>query len=203
MPPPGDDDDALPAPPTNMAKSKSKAAARSGPATTSAPSAGKDAFLSMMDPAFLAAAGIGVSRTPQQAASSINPDLKLVDTKSTSGRNCAACNKSLAGIEGIHALNKNWHAACWVCFQCRKQLGQRAFVTRSERPFCDDVCSMKAICGGCKKLLGKVYTEALGRRYHAGCFRCTNCSRLLNEETYTTCADDSTRPYCEVHGDRS
>jgi len=212
MPPPSgdEDEDLIPAP---VSKSKSTAPkSRSGGGggggggggssqrMVTPPSTGKDAFLSMMDPSFLAAAGISMSRTPQQAAQSINPDLKIVDSKSPSGRNCGACNKSLAGVEGIHALGKNWHYDCWVCFHCRKQLGQSKFVTRLEKPFCDDICSRKQICGGCRKLIGQAKNvEAFERRYHTNCFRCANCNTLLTGDTYAVRSDDPTHPYCETH----
>ena len=93
---------------------------------------------------------------------------------------CAACGRAIADGESVVALGREWHAACFCCAHCGRQL-RDAFAELHGRPYCppcDAPCVRIArgkVCSVCAGVLDSSYLTVLNRCCHRACFCCSGC----------------------------
>ncbi|CAG7817040.1 unnamed protein product [Allacma fusca] len=112
---------------------------------------------------------------------------------------CASCHGPIKDNRAVVAMGKNWHPEHFRCTACNKQLAENAFYEHDGKPYCvDDFMNMFAPkCKGCKQPIKDAYClYALGSDWHPNCFRCKDCSMLLEETNFF---DFEGEPYCERH----
>lgn len=95
-------------------------------------------------------------------------------------RQCAACGHAIADGESVVALGREWHAACFCCAHCGRQL-RDAFAELHGRPYCpprDAPCYRIArgkVCSVCAGVLDSSYLTVINRCCHRACFCCSGC----------------------------
>eukprot|EP00823_Brevimastigomonas_motovehiculus_P006944 TRINITY_DN5969_c0_g1_i1.p1 TRINITY_DN5969_c0_g1~~TRINITY_DN5969_c0_g1_i1.p1 ORF type:complete len:296 (+),score=61.71 TRINITY_DN5969_c0_g1_i1:148-1035(+) len=115
---------------------------------------------------------------------------------------CVGCEQSIGSHEtAITAMDKPWHADCFVCAYCRTSLGGQPYYTRDNEPYCEH--DFKALfgfrCAGCKDIFVGGQYMTLGAkklRYHPKCFVCSVCKKSLQGQAFIVddytvyCSDD-------------
>ncbi|EFA84630.1 LIM-type zinc finger-containing protein [Heterostelium album PN500] len=128
-----------------------------------------------------------------------------------SNNNCGSCNKPVVG-QGVEALDKKWHPACFKCSDCKKTLGDEFFEV-GNKALCDPCYNSQPStgasegynpndkCAGCTKQLGvgNEVTKINKHFWHRGCFKCDSCNAAL-QTGYFLHGDD--RPHCKVCHDK-
>jgi len=113
---------------------------------------------------------------------------------STASNVCNGCGQPIQG-QGLQALDKKWHSACFVCTCCKKSLSG-SFLHTEGKPYCvEDFNKLFAkACGGCAKQIQGPFIRALNREWHpTGCFICANCSGTLSGGFF----EKNTKPFCK------
>jgi len=106
---------------------------------------------------------------------------------------CSECSKPIVG-QGLEALGRKYHPACFVCRGCHKLLSG-SFVERTGQPYhreCVPGYVKPGPCAGCGKLLEGRMLNALGKSWHPTCFVCAGCKKNL-EGSFI--APDGQTPY--------
>ena len=114
--------------------------------------------------------------------------------RGSTNRNCAGCNLMMDPMSMVHACDKDWHEACFVCGVCAKPLGNSPFITKGGLAYhkaCHATAST-AKCAKCTAPLVGAFITADGVKYHKDCFTCTTCSSTL-DVGYVLKSD---LPYC-------
>ena len=94
---------------------------------------------------------------------------------------CAGCRLPLTPLDCVHALDQDWHEACFVCGVCGQPFGDAPFVNRGGKPF-HKAChagAFASVCHGCGQPIEGKFVTVDGRKYHKGCFLCATCSSTL------------------------
>ncbi|XP_065335677.1 LIM and senescent cell antigen-like-containing domain protein 1 isoform X1 [Cloeon dipterum] len=99
---------------------------------------------------------------------------------------CGRCGEFVIG-RVIKAMNANWHAKCFRCDMCDKELADLGFIRHQNRALCHE-CNTKAKAAGtgryvCHKCHGLVDGKPLrfrGEVYHPYHFNCTACGTELD-----------------------
>ncbi|KAL3320735.1 Transmembrane protein 62 [Cichlidogyrus casuarinus] len=93
---------------------------------------------------------------------------------------CAGCKKVIDG-ECITAMSKNWHPGCFVCTQCSIRLRGRSFYEYMGSPLCemDYAKTTSRICSHCDQPITDRCVNAMKKRFHENCFKCTYCNKPL------------------------
>ena len=107
------------------------------------------------------------------------------------GHRCASCHNPILS-EGLKALDKFWHAQCFTCSTCGKQLaGAGAERTKffaetdhngEQALFCEEDYNklFRPRCKGCgKPILDSRALNALGGIWHRECLVCDHCNKPL------------------------
>ncbi|KJE93303.1 hypothetical protein CAOG_04110 [Capsaspora owczarzaki ATCC 30864] len=113
---------------------------------------------------------------------------------------CALCN--LPVVErGLHAMNKDWHAACFACAKCGSPLKEYMLV--NGKPYCQEgTCKVSLSsadvkqgdhCRGCQALITDEFLVALGAHWHKPCFCCKTCGSQLQDGGFFV---HEGHPYC-------
>jgi len=132
---------------------------------------------------------------------------------------CPVCRRPIMG-RYVTVNGSCLHPECFTCGSCQKRIEGQYFVdegTASQGPArgagnvvsflcprCNEKLHPPEICGGCHKPIrsGKTVT-ANGRHFHADCFTCSKCRRIItgsfvNVEDSHLC--QSCQPSCSVCG---
>ncbi|XP_003471443.2 filamin-binding LIM protein 1 isoform X1 [Cavia porcellus] len=125
---------------------------------------------------------------------------------------CAFCHKTVSPRElAVEAMKKQYHAQCFTCRTCRRQLAGQRFYSKEGRPLCEP-CYQDTLekCGKCGKVVLDHITRALGQAFHPDCFTCVTCARCIGAESFALdsqdqvyCLDDFYRkfaPVCSICG---
>lgn len=109
---------------------------------------------------------------------------------------CTRCKQVFrAGMKKYEHRGRQWHAECFVCMVCQREIGSNSFIPRAS----DIVCvpcyerQYSQSCTKCALPIGKggiVYNNC---PWHRDCFCCSHCQRVLGRERFTSVED---RPYC-------
>lgn len=116
------------------------------------------------------------------------------------GMSCASCGKAVTG--GVRALDKTYHPECFVCATCRQPFGHEGFFLVAGKPLCKaDALRVRSspVCGRCGGALeAGVVINAIGKKWHEGCFVChaPECGVAVAKVGFY--AKDGV-PYCKQH----
>merc|ERR1711907_144942 len=109
---------------------------------------------------------------------------------------CHKCSMPIVDTS-LTALGKQFHPECFGCHRCGKSLKDGKFVELDGRPWCEQHAREKVAprCAYCQeKILDEKYVSALGRTYHKGHFKCSECQCSLDgKNTFHTA---NGKPYC-------
>lgn len=120
---------------------------------------------------------------------------------------CAFCHKTVSPQElAVEAMKRQYHAQCFTCRACRRQLAGQSFYQKDGRPFCEP-CYQDTLekCGKCGEVVRDHVIRALDRAFHPTCFRCVSCARCIGDERFALdtqnevyCLDDFYRKFAPV-----
>ncbi|XP_006883684.1 PREDICTED: filamin-binding LIM protein 1 isoform X1 [Elephantulus edwardii] len=120
---------------------------------------------------------------------------------------CAFCHKTVSPRElAVEAMRRQYHAQCFTCRTCRRQLAGQSFYQKDGRPLCEP-CYQDTLekCGKCAEVVQEHIIRALGQVFHPSCFTCVACSRRIGDESFALdsqnevyCLDDFYRKYAPV-----
>ncbi|XP_063712031.1 PDZ and LIM domain protein 7-like [Symsagittifera roscoffensis] len=112
---------------------------------------------------------------------------------------CYKCGDRIVG-DVLHAIEKTWHAQCFVCTHCKRPFGNAGFHLEEGMPYCEEHWNemFTSKCEACQKPIqaGHRWLEALNVNWHAECFKCATCMKRLEGETFFS---KSGKPYCREH----
>jgi len=97
---------------------------------------------------------------------------------------CCKCRKPISGRSGgggCEAMGETYHAQCFTCSRCPKQLSGQNFFNVNNTPFCE-TCYETSLekCVVCKERITDAIIKAVGNPYHARCFKCVGCEKNLD-----------------------
>lgn len=120
---------------------------------------------------------------------------------------CAFCHKTVSPRElAVEAMKKQYHAECFTCRTCRRQLAGQSFYQKDGRPLCEP-CYQDTLekCGRCGEVVRDDIIRALGQAFHPACFTCVTCARRIGAESFALdgqdqvyCLDDFYRKFAPV-----
>uniref|UniRef100_A0A8C4M9T5 Filamin-binding LIM protein 1 n=2 Tax=Equus asinus TaxID=9793 RepID=A0A8C4M9T5_EQUAS len=120
---------------------------------------------------------------------------------------CAFCHKTVSPRElAVEAMKRQYHAQCFTCRTCRRQLAGQSFYQKDGRPLCEP-CYQDTLekCGKCGEVVREHIIRALGRAFHPTCFTCVTCARCIGDESFALdsqnevyCLDDFYRKFAPV-----
>ncbi|XP_007948957.1 filamin-binding LIM protein 1 [Orycteropus afer afer] len=109
---------------------------------------------------------------------------------------CAFCHKTVSPRElAVEAMKKQYHAQCFTCRTCRRQLAGQSFYQKDGRPLCE-TCYQDTLekCGKCAEVVREHIIRALGQAFHPSCFTCVACARCIGDESFAL--DNQNEVYC-------
>ncbi|MBN3325088.1 ZYX protein, partial [Atractosteus spatula] len=109
---------------------------------------------------------------------------------------CAQCSQPLSRSQpAVRAMDKLFHSECFVCVSCCRTLQGLQFYDLGGKPQCED-CYTSSLeqCSQCREKISDRVLRAVGRSFHAHCFRCVQCGCSLEGAPFIT--DDADQPYC-------
>ncbi|KAM9688337.1 filamin-binding LIM protein 1 isoform 1-T3 [Trichechus inunguis] len=120
---------------------------------------------------------------------------------------CAFCHKTVSPRElAVEAMKRQYHAQCFTCRTCRRQLAGQSFYQKDGRPLCEP-CYQDTLekCGKCAEVVREHIIRALGQAFHPSCFTCVTCARCIGDESFALdsqnevyCLDDFYRKFAPV-----
>ncbi|VDP88512.1 unnamed protein product [Echinostoma caproni] len=109
---------------------------------------------------------------------------------------CAKCGSPVIG-KIIKALDKSWHPYCFVCCYCKRPLEDKFHVEDANQVLCEEHWQQLHLteCAKCKQPISEIdrFIEAIGKQFHAGCFRCAACQCLLEGKPFHS---RDNKPFC-------
>ncbi|XP_067933432.1 insulin gene enhancer protein ISL-1-like [Watersipora subatra] len=112
---------------------------------------------------------------------------------------CVGCNRPIQEQYLLHIHpSLTWHPSCLKCAHCNKYLDENCTCfLRDGRTYCKQDFYRLFHCSKCSAFLkvNEMVMRAQSRVYHADCFRCTTCRRLLT--TGETFAERDGELYCK------
>uniref|UniRef100_A0A8C3WHY7 Filamin-binding LIM protein 1 n=1 Tax=Catagonus wagneri TaxID=51154 RepID=A0A8C3WHY7_9CETA len=140
---------------------------------------------------------------PGRAAASV----PAVPPQLSNGDICAFCHKTVSPRElAVEAMKRQYHAQCFTCRVCRRQLAGQSFYQKDGRPLCEP-CYQDTLekCGKCGEGVREHIIRALGQAFHPTCFTCVTCARCIGDESFALdsqnevyCLDDFYRKFAPV-----
>jgi len=110
---------------------------------------------------------------------------------------CAGCGKPVDDDDedAFEALDHVWHADCFVCQHCKKNLNDQETKAKKNRPYCLDCYGelFCPVCSGCNKPITGPVLKALDTTWHKKCFVCAKCGKPITGD-FTSTPDG--KPLC-------
>jgi hypothetical protein len=111
---------------------------------------------------------------------------------------CGVCASQIRG-PFVTALGRTWCPAHFLCVNqnCRRELMDIGFVEEKGDLYCE-YCFEQFLAPPCSKCNGKIKGDclnAIGRKFHPECFKCTYCSKLFGNNPFFL---EEGEPYCEA-----
>nr|XP_042119245.1 four and a half LIM domains protein 1-like [Peromyscus maniculatus bairdii]XP_042119246.1 four and a half LIM domains protein 1-like [Peromyscus maniculatus bairdii] len=105
-------------------------------------------------------------------------------------KHCVKCNKPITS-GGISYQDQPWHASCFVCVSCSKELSGQRFTAVDNQYYCVD-CYKNFVakkCAGCKNPItgfgkGSNVVTHEEHSWHDFCFNCKSCSANLANKRF-------------------
>ncbi|KCV69975.1 hypothetical protein H696_03440 [Fonticula alba] len=89
-----------------------------------------------------------------------------------------------------------WHTDHFTCSHCDCSLTGSRFYFHNRQLYCSTHFEALFSCGKCGDPVSTDVVEALGKKWHANCFCCTDCGMVLSSNFM---ADEHRMPYCRNH----
>jgi len=109
---------------------------------------------------------------------------------------CTLCGAIFrAGMKKYEHKGRQWHAECFTCRVCQKQIGTSSFIPRGDEVICVP-CYERQYGQQCTKCGGSISKSGVmfaGRPWHRECFQCSHCHTQIGRDKFTTIKD---APYC-------
>jgi len=109
---------------------------------------------------------------------------------------CRTCQQPIYG-EVIQALRASYHPEHFACGSCRSPIGTGLFFEHNGAATCErcykEMCCPK--CAHCDKPITDRCVTAIGKKWHADHFICTQCLRPFENGVFF---EREGRPYCEA-----
>jgi len=116
-------------------------------------------------------------------------------------KKCVVCGKSITNT-GVVYKDENYHAACFVCTACKRNISEEKFITHMDQPYCMQchAANFAKKCIQCDlPISGSDGTKMMmfeDMHWHFDCFKCFSCDQqlegqgfLLNEENQIFCTE--------------
>merc|ERR1719334_485002 len=109
----------------------------------------------------------------------------------------SACDQLIFSGEYTRAMDKEFHAEHFACWDCDKNLTGQAYILREEHPYCI-ACYEKLFSNTCEKCAKLIGTDSKDLSYkekhwHEWCFVCCICSNSLVDKPFGSKED---KIYC-------
>nr|XP_046919388.1 calponin homology and LIM domain-containing protein-like [Dermatophagoides farinae] len=108
---------------------------------------------------------------------------------------CIKCCEIIIN-DGIVYRDEPWHASCFRCVECQKQLSNIPFTSHDNRPYCRE-CNANLFapkCDICKlPIIGSTGRKMIthgNHKWHQACFKCKDCSTELGGKGFVPLIDD-------------
>ena len=115
-----------------------------------------------------------------------------------------------AGMKKMEYKTRQWHEKCFVCCVCSNPIGTKSFIPKENEIYCtacyEDKFATKCVkCGKVKhseinisithgsQVITSGGVTYRNEAYHRECFTCTNCSKTLAGQRFTSREE---HPYC-------
>uniref|UniRef100_A0A2K5EAZ8 Filamin-binding LIM protein 1 n=1 Tax=Aotus nancymaae TaxID=37293 RepID=A0A2K5EAZ8_AOTNA len=158
-------------------------------------------------PAPMKAPGAGLVGRPSPWTPAGKTAVPAAPLQLSNGDICAFCHKTVSPRElAVEAMKKQYHAQCFTCRTCRRQLAGQRFYQKDGRPLCEP-CYQDTLekCGKCDEVVQEHIIRALGQAFHPSCFTCVTCSRCIGDESFALggqnevyCLDDFYRKFAPI-----
>ncbi|XP_049628028.1 filamin-binding LIM protein 1 isoform X2 [Suncus etruscus] len=144
------------------------------------------------------ASGVGSAgrQGPWKAPGRTMATTSAVPSQLSNGDICAFCHKTVSPHElAVEAMKRQYHAQCFTCRTCRRQLAGQRFFQKDGRPLCEP-CYQDTLekCGKCGEVIQEHIIRALGQAFHPPCFTCVACARCIGDERFAL--DNQNEVYC-------
>ena len=126
------------------------------------------------------------------------------NTTTTNKGTCRGCSLPISGKSVSSAdgrLTGRYHKGCFVCQTCKSPFQTSDFYVLQNQPYCARHYHVLngSLCRACDRGIEGQYLETEAReKFHARCFSCQDCGRVLREEYFEV----GGRAYCEAHAFR-
>ncbi|GIX82369.1 hypothetical protein CEXT_613831 [Caerostris extrusa] len=116
---------------------------------------------------------------------------------------CAGCGGGISDRYYLLAVDRQWHASCLTCCQCKVQLDtELTCFSRDGRIYCkEDYYRMFSVkrCNRCHLSISpnELVMRAREHVYHLHCFTCATCNKPLTKGDYFGLREDVI--YCRAH----
>uniref|UniRef100_A0A8V0YQA1 Four and a half LIM domains protein 1 n=2 Tax=Gallus gallus TaxID=9031 RepID=A0A8V0YQA1_CHICK len=105
-------------------------------------------------------------------------------------KTCAKCKNPITS-GGLTYQEQPWHSECFICSNCKKQLGGKRFTAVEDQFYCVE-CYKECVakkCAGCKNPItgfgrGTSVVNYEDESWHDYCFKCTKCARGLANKRF-------------------
>jgi len=99
-----------------------------------------------------------------------------------SAKTCSKCEEYIKG-SSVKFEGEAFHVECFLCTNCKKQLGGIQFYKREEEPYCED-CFLSAHAKRCSACFDPIegntkFIDYDGKYWHSKCFLCVQCDATL------------------------
>lgn len=113
---------------------------------------------------------------------------------------CFGCDELIIKGGYIKAMEENWHAAHFCCWDCDTNLSGEKYIPFEGHPFCEGCYNKRNanICTICNDYIGIGYRDLQVRdnHYHEHCFVCSHCNNLLENGDFSYLDDNLICHHC-------
>ncbi|CAF2033923.1 unnamed protein product [Rotaria magnacalcarata] len=109
---------------------------------------------------------------------------------------CTECRRPISNERYKSYRGKNYHSNCFRCGQCDKIIADSEFYVENSKPCCNECYHARFApkCTECRRpISNERYKSYCGKKYHPGCFRCTQCSKVMSDVEFPA---HNSNPYC-------
>ncbi|KAM9966703.1 hypothetical protein ACTFIR_006930 [Dictyostelium discoideum] len=116
---------------------------------------------------------------------------------------CSLCYKYFRQNEDILTIDlERYHIGCLKCTICKKGINNEKYyrekMTSKLSNYCCEDCFEKVDkCNGCNSMMLGQTLLAMGKNYHANCFKCFKCSEIIKPNSPYSINKQTNTPSCQ------